>query len=127
MDEEDLDGNVVAKAATAVAPAAHDTLEGEELAAKARATRAALLTPAKKAELEKRFKAIDADGNGLLSKEEIGDLLLLDEGDATLEEVWKVADADGDGKVSFDEFVLAAEVIEKAEAADVPGLDSLGI
>ena len=44
-----------------------------------------------------------------------------------MEKVFKQFDADGDGKVSFDEFVLAAEVIEKAEAADVPGLDSLGI
>ena len=89
---------------------------------------APVLTPAKRDALAAKFKEADSDGNGQLSKEEIGDLLLLESGDATLEELWKAADKDGDGKVTMDEFVAAADAFEAAEAKLDAGLaDDLGL
>ena len=89
---------------------------------------APVLTPAKREALAAKFKEADSDGNGQLSKEEIGDLLLLESGDATLEELWKAADKDGDGKVTMEEFVAAADAFEAAEAKLDAGLaDDLGL
>ena len=94
----------------------------------AAAPQAPVLPAAKREALAAKFREADADGNGQLSKAEIGELLLLEAGDATLEELWKVADKDGDGKVTFEEFCGAADALESVEAKlDADMADDLGL
>ena len=102
VEEMDADGNVTKAAPSAAASAA---------------PKVPALPPAKLALLEKRFKEMDADGNGSLTKQEIGEIMLLEEGDTTLETLWKAADMDGDAKITFDEFVKAIDAFDKAEEA----------
>ena len=62
-------------------------------------------------QLNKAFKALDADNNGKLSKEELingyknikGNLSL-----EQLEEIFEAADADNSGEIDYSEWVLAA-------------------
>ena len=62
-------------------------------------------------ELKKAFTAIDANGDGVISKDELATLLKglgEDVGDDVVTEMMNLADTDGDGKVNFDEFCKAA-------------------
>ena len=63
------------------------------------------------AELKTAFEAIDANKDGVVSKEELSALLKglgEDVGDDVVTEMMNLADTDGDGKVNFDEFCKAA-------------------
>jgi Ca2+-binding EF-hand superfamily protein len=63
------------------------------------------------AELKQAFAAMDTNGDGQVTKEELKALLSqLGESvdDAVIDEMIKIADVNGDGKVDFNEFVKAA-------------------
>ena len=63
------------------------------------------------AELKQAFAAMDTNGDGQVTKEELKSLLSqLGESvdDAVIDEMIKIADVNGDGKVDFNEFVKAA-------------------
>ena len=63
------------------------------------------------AELKKAFAAIDENGDGVISKDELTKLLKglgEDVTDDVVTEMMNLADTDGDGKVNFDEFCKAA-------------------
>ncbi len=63
------------------------------------------------AELKQAFAAMDTNGDGQVTKEELKSLLSqLGEAvdDAVIDEMIKIADVNGDGKVDFNEFVKAA-------------------
>ena len=63
------------------------------------------------AELKQAFAAMDTNGDGQVTKEELKALLSqLGEAvdDAVIDEMIKIADVNGDGKVDFNEFVKAA-------------------
>ena len=114
VEEIALDGSGGAEPAAAEAGAAE---------AEAPAAKQPVLSESKRASLEKRFQLLDADRNGMLTKDEVAEAMLMEEGDAALEELWKAADADGDGQVSLAEFVAAADAFDKADAdVDLPGL-----
>ena len=62
-------------------------------------------------ELRKAFSAMDANGDGVVEKDELKNLLKglgEDVNDAVVDEMMALADTDGDGKVNFEEFVKAA-------------------
>lgn len=62
-------------------------------------------------ELKAAFQAMDANGDGFVSKDELKSMLSsLGEpvDDAVVDEMIAVADTNGDGKVDFNEFVAAA-------------------
>ena len=62
-------------------------------------------------ELKTAFAAMDTNGDGQVTKEELKALLsTLGESvdDADFDEMIKIADVNGDGKVDFNEFVKAA-------------------
>lgn len=73
------------------------------------------------------FDAIDADGGGSISREELEESGLLSvinggeraTGDLTIERFMAEADTDGDGDVSFTEFATYAASCEQLEAADL--------
>ena len=67
--------------------------------------------------LRSRFNALDADGSGYLSREEIEEMHLT-LSDAQIDDLMKQADVDADGKVSFDEFCKALDAFDRAEAAE---------
>jgi calmodulin len=60
-------------------------------------------------ELREAFKCIDLDGNGVISKEELKQIVLktmqseIDEKE--IDEMMREADIDGDGFINYDEFV----------------------
>ena len=63
------------------------------------------------AELKQAFAAMDTNGDGQVTKEELKSLLSqLGESvdDAVIDEMIKIADVNGDVKVDFNEFVKAA-------------------
>jgi Ca2+-binding EF-hand superfamily protein len=69
------------------------------------------LTEEQVAELKQAFAAMDTNGDGQVTKEELKSLLSqLGESvdDAVIDEMIKIADVNGDGKVDFNEFVKAA-------------------
>ena len=74
--------------------------------------------------LRQRFREMDADGDGLLSKEEIGDIHLAVT-DAQLDALFATADADGSGAVGFDGFARAVAAFDDAELAGLDSLDDL--
>ena len=62
-------------------------------------------------ELKKAFAVMDANGDGVVTKEELRTLLkgLGEEvTDEVVDEMIAIADENGDGKVDFEEFVKAA-------------------
>ena len=62
-------------------------------------------------ELKAAFQAMDSNGDGFVSKDELKSMLSsLGEpvDDAVIDEMIAVADTNGDGKVDFNEFVAAA-------------------
>ena len=73
------------------------------------------------------FDAIDADGGGSISREELEESGLLSiinggeraTGDLTIERFMAEADTDGDGDVSFAEFATYAASCEQLEGADL--------
>lgn len=105
LDTEDMEGNVVVAATVSATPVAK-------------------IDETRKKALEAKFKELDEDGSGTLTKAEIGEVLMLEEGDKILEELWKAADKDNDGSISWDEFVAASAAFEKAEVD--AALDGLG-
>ena len=73
--------------------------------------RLAKLSEEQVAELKQAFAAMDTNGDGQVTKEELKALLSqLGESvdDAVIDEMIKIADVNGDGKVDFNEFVKAA-------------------
>ena len=63
------------------------------------------------AELKKAFTVMDANGDGVVTKDELKTLLKglgEDVTDDVVDEMIKIADTDGDGKIQFEEFVKAA-------------------
>ena len=63
------------------------------------------------AELKKAFEVMDANKDGVVTKDELKTLLkgLGEEvTDEVVEEMIKIADDNGDGKIQFEEFVKAA-------------------
>ena len=63
------------------------------------------------AELKKAFTVMDANGDGVVTKDELKSLLKglgEDVTDDVVDEMIKIADTDGDGKIQFEEFVKAA-------------------
>ena len=62
-------------------------------------------------ELKAAFQAMDTNGDGQVTKDELKQLLAqLGEAvdDSVIDEMIKIADVNGDGKVDFNEFVKAA-------------------
>jgi calmodulin len=62
-------------------------------------------------ELKAAFQAMDSNGDGFISKDELKSMLAsLGEpvDDAVINEMIALADTNGDGKVDFNEFVAAA-------------------
>ena len=69
------------------------------------------LTAEQSAELKKAFEVMDANKDGVVTKEELSQLLKglgEDVTDEVVEEMIKIADDNGDGKIQFEEFVKAA-------------------
>ena len=69
------------------------------------------LTAEQSAELKKAFQVMDANKDGVVTKEELSQLLKglgEDVTDEVVEEMIKIADDNGDGKIQFEEFVKAA-------------------
>ena len=63
------------------------------------------------AELKKAFEVMDANKDGVVTKDELKNLLKglgEDVTDEVVDEMIKIADENGDGKIQFDEFVKAA-------------------
>ena len=63
------------------------------------------------AELKKAFDVMDANKDGVVTKDELRTLLKglgEDVTDEVVDEMINIADENGDGKVQFDEFVKAA-------------------
>merc|ERR1711976_76807 len=77
-------------------------------------------------ELKKAFAAIDANGDGVISKDELSTLLKglgEDVGDDVVTEMMNLADTDGDGKVNFEEFCKASHLLLiVAEPLDIQNL-----
>ena len=70
----------------------------------------AKLSEAQVAELKQAFAAMDSNGDGQVTKDELKALLAalgeaVDE--SVINEMIAIADSNGDGKVNFDEFVKA--------------------
>ena len=62
-------------------------------------------------ELKKAFAVMDTNGDGVVTKEELKNLLKglgEDVSDEVVDEMIKMADENGDGKIQFEEFVKAA-------------------
>merc|ERR1719253_2028425 len=60
------------------------------------------------ATLKKVFRSFDADGNGLISRQELSELLLVLHPDSTqsqVDAIFTAADLDKDGFIEYDEFV----------------------
>ena len=69
------------------------------------------LTAEQAAELKKAFSVMDSNGDGVVTKEELKNLLKglgEDVTDDIVDEMIKIADENGDGKIQFEEFVKAA-------------------
>ena len=69
------------------------------------------LTAEQTAELKKAFEVMDANKDGVVTKDELKTLLKglgEDVTDDVVDEMIKIADENGDGKIQFDEFVKAA-------------------
>ena len=100
LEEVALDGSVAAKPA---APA---------------------MTAAKAKELRAKFKELDVDNDGTVTKAELeGFLVLMDE--EMLEQLFKKADEDGSGSISFEEFCNVVGQIDEAKAAEDEDMDAL--
>ena len=69
------------------------------------------LTADQAAELKKAFQVMDSNGDGVVTKDELKNLLKglgEDVTDDIVDEMIKIADENGDGKIQFEEFVTAA-------------------
>lgn len=110
LEEELLDGPSVAAAPAATASAAAGALK---------------ISKEQRAALEKRFKGLDTDSSGEITKAELVDALLLDD-ESEVDQLWASADTDGDGKITFEEFARAADAFAGLEAeldtGELPGM-----
>ena len=69
------------------------------------------LSAEQSAELQKAFEVMDANKDGVVTKDELKSLLKglgEDVTDEVVDEMIKIADENGDGKIQFEEFVKAA-------------------
>jgi len=83
-----------------------------------------LPTGAKLKALQERFKALDNDGDGSITKAELEDFhAMLDE--EQVASLFAAADVDGSGTVTFDEFCKVIEAFDKAAAAEDAAMDGL--
>jgi Ca2+-binding EF-hand superfamily protein len=77
--------------------------------------------------MRQRFRRMDVDGDGSITRDELADMHL-EMSDDQVDELFSKADVDGSGLITFDEFVKAAHHFELAEQAGLDAaLDGLGI
>jgi len=74
--------------------------------------------------LRSRFKELDTDGDGSLTKDELGDFHMM-LSDSQLESLFAAADQDGSGAISYEEFCNSIEAFDKAKADEANAVDDL--
>ena len=74
--------------------------------------------------LRSRFKELDTDGDGALTKDELGDFHMM-LSDSQLESLFAAADQDGSGAISYEEFCNSIEAFDKAKADEANAVDDL--
>jgi Ca2+-binding EF-hand superfamily protein len=72
--------------------------------------------------LRARFQELDLDGDGSLTYDELGELLL---SDGQLQALFNKADGDKSGTISFEEFSTAIDAFDKAEAEGEANMEDL--
>jgi len=113
------------KALAAAASAPVDDLDIEEIPMDGSVAVAAPAAPAGKGlALQAKFKALDLDGDGSITKEELQDFHAMLSEDQ-IAKLFAKADKDGSNSITFDEFCAVVEAFEEAAKAEEAAMDGL--
>ena len=113
------------KALAAAASAPVDDLDIEEIPMDGSAAVAAPAAPAGKGlALQAKFKALDLDGDGSITKEELQDFHAMLSEDQ-IAKLFAKADKDGSNSITFDEFCAVVEAFDEAAKAEEAAMDGL--